>query len=513
MSRAAGGRGASAPTLDIHYKPPGPVAAQFIRAAARVKVIIGPVGSGKTRAMLFDGLSRACRQPPSPIDGLRRYRTATVRATYRQLWKLTIESWHKLVPPDYGAWSGGQDQPARHVLTFPHPSGDGSRVEYVRDFLALGEQTLEEACRGYEPTDWELDELDTLPDTVLSYCLSRAGRYPDPIHGLPWWRGVRACANAFDVDSPFYHTLIEACPEGWAVFRQPGGLDPGAENTANLPVGYYQDMIVGAAEDFVRRYVHNEFGFSRDGKPVYPEFRDSLHVAAEPLRPVAGLPLVIGADAGLTPAAVFCQRTASGTWLVLDELVFEGGGQAFGEAIHRQLAEPGYRALVAERAREGVAEAIRAWCDPTAESRSQTDERSWAEVVSAVTGLRFRGAPSNAPALRIEAVRQPLTRLIDGRPGLILSPTCRMLRRGFNSSYRFKRLWVGGRQVRTLDRPEKNEASHVHDALQYALLGGGEYLSVRGRRPARAPLSTTPRFALTERPTADRPGGPRFVAP
>jgi hypothetical protein len=348
MTKKTGRSGPGAVHLDIRYTPPGPVAARFIASNARAKVIMGPVGSGKTRAMQFDGIARALRQPPSPIDGIRRYRTASVRHTYRQLWRSTIESWHKLVPPDLGEWVGGTDQPAHHVLRFPHPSGDGSVVEYLRDFIALGEKGIEEACRGFEPTDWELDELDTLPDEVLSYCLSRAGRYPDLVHGGPWWRGVRAASNAFDLDSAFYRMLVEDRPTDWAFFRQPGGTEPGAENLANLPDGYYRDMMVGAPADFVRKFVANEFGYSRDGKPVYAEFRDHLHVAGAPLAPVPGRPLVVGADAGLTPAAVLCQRDAIGRWLVLDELVMEGGGQAFGEALNRKLAEPAYRRLLAD---------------------------------------------------------------------------------------------------------------------------------------------------------------------
>jgi hypothetical protein len=140
----------------------------------------------------------------------------------------------------------------------------------------------------------------------------------------------------------------------------------------------------------------------------------------------------------------------------------------------------------------------RCWCDPAAEARSATDERSWVEIVNHVTGLRFRAAPSNNPSVRLDAVRQPLTRLIDGRqPGLLLSPRCRALRRGFNSSYRYKRIFVAGR-AQYLDTPEKNDASQVHDALQYGLLGGGEFADVRGRRQARRQVNTEPRFALTE---------------
>src|SRR3954468_13350890 len=51
-----------------------------------------------------------------------------------------------------------------------------------------------------------------------------------------------------------------------------------------------------------------------------------IDVAAEPMAPIAQAPVVVGLDFGLTPAAVFCQRTAMGRWLVLGELVSEDMG-------------------------------------------------------------------------------------------------------------------------------------------------------------------------------------------
>jgi hypothetical protein len=501
-----GGNGAR--TLTIDWRAPGPISDAFRRSNAAVKVLMGPIGSGKTHTAIYDLFRRSLSQPASPVDGIRRYKIGVVRATYRQLWGSTIPSWHELFPPDFGDWSGGKDQPARHILK----TGDW---ELVAEFLALGEQSFEVVLRGLQVSAWLLEEIDTLPIEVVQFCVSRAGRHPHKEHGFPWWYGVSGTANAFDVDSEHYRRFVEERAQGWELFVQPGGLDPAAENRQNLVPDYYERLCGDPKNDelFIRRYVHNQFGYSRDGKPVFPEFHDAVHVAAEAFAPNPALPLVIGADAGLTPAAVLLQRTPAGQWLAVDEVVMEGGATAFGEALNRKLAEPGWRELLAERRavpsfrREQVAQC---WCDPAAEARSATDERTWIEVVSAVTGLRFRAAPSNAPSIRLDAVRQPLTRLIDGRqPGLLISPRCRALRRGFNSTYRYKRIWVAGR-ASYLDQPEKNESSHVHDALQYALLGGGEFLAVRGRRETRRAMPGQPRFAITDRsPLAA--GGPRYA--
>ncbi len=123
---------------------------------------------------------------------------------------------------------------------------------------------------------------------------------------------------------------------------------------------------------------------------------------------------------------------------VLDELVSPPGGQgakSFSQSLNRLLAAKyrGYRCL--------------GWGDPAGNARSPTDESTWLAVMSTGTGFVWRAAPSNKPLLRLESVRAPLSRLHDGRPGFLLSPTCKVLRRGFNSGYRFRRVQTGGGQI------------------------------------------------------------------
>jgi hypothetical protein len=72
---------------------------------------------------------------------------------------------------------------------------------------------------------------------------------------------------------------------------------------------------------------------------------------------------------------------------------------------------------------------------------------------------------------RQEAVRVPMTRLIDGQaPGLLLSPRCKTLRRAYNSGYRIRRKTGSANEFH--DGVEKNQWSHVAEADQYAALGG-----------------------------------------
>ena len=55
--------------------------------------------------------------------------------------------------------------------------------------------------------------------------------------------------------------------------------------------------------------------------------------------------------------------------------------------------------------------------------------------------------------------------------GLLVNRECELLIRGFSHEYRYRRMRVSGTigAVYT-PTPEKNDASHVHDALQYAVL-------------------------------------------
>ncbi|GHT94803.1 hypothetical protein FACS1894116_09310 [Betaproteobacteria bacterium] len=63
--------------------------------------------------------------------------------------------------------------------------------------------------------------------------------------------------------------------------------------------GYYERLAEGKSEDWVRVYLHNEFGRSLSGQPVFRCFDRETHVAKSPPNLLPG-PLVIGVDAGDT---------------------------------------------------------------------------------------------------------------------------------------------------------------------------------------------------------------------
>lgn len=473
--------------ISLNWKPPGPVAAGFMAAPQGVVAIQGPIGGGKTIACFMKLVRKATEQQPSTLDGVRKFKFCVVRDTYRQLWKTTIPSWHKWVPKTVGEWSGGHNEPANHRILFDYL---GERIDLTVQFVAIGDNKAEDVLRGYEVTAFYLNEADLLDEDVFTYARGRVGRYPDMKEGGPTWKGIVLDFNAPEVDSWIYDKFIDNRPEGFAYFNQPSGLSPQAENLANLPAGYYAGQMEGQPAWYIDRMIKNKFGYSREGKPIYPEFNDQLHVASGDLAPAKGLPLVIGLDAGGTPAGVILQRMPNGQWRILDELVVKGDGvvgpSRFAEKLNQLLRETyeGWKAT--------------AWADPSAAYGADVDddELNWIQIVESKTKIRTRAAPTNAPSVRWDAVRNPLQRMIDGHhPGLLLSPTCKMLRKGFNATYRFRKRQGPGNQYD--DKADKNDASHPHDALQYAMLGGGEYAEVKGRAKSRS-RSRRQRFAITE---------------
>jgi len=68
------------------------------------------------------------------------------------------------------------------------------------------------------------------------------------------------------------------------------------------------------------------------------------------------------------------------------------------------------------------------------------------------------------PTRRVKAVMDYMTLLVRGKPGLIINPECKMLIDGFMGGYHYPEKETKNQKR---NKPEKNEYSHIHDALQY----------------------------------------------
>ena len=76
---------------------------------------------------------------------------------------------------------------------------------------------------------------------------------------------------------------------------------------------------------------------------------------------------------------------------------------------------------------------------------------------------------------------QRFNRMVEGQSGFLIDPRCRTLIKGFEGGYQYKRMQVSGERFD--DKPEKNHFSHIHDALQYLMMGAGEGRNILSNIP------------------------------
>lgn len=452
----------------FRYRPAGPVSQAFLNNQRDLtQFIMGPVGGGKTTVCAFKRVLAATLMPPDK-KGVRRSRWIVLRTSFRDSERTVLKSWQQWFPKNYtgSTWTGGNDRPVTHILRWR--LFDGTTVEAETLFIGLGDHKVAEVLRGLEISGAWLNEADTLDEDALAAVEQRVGRYPAKVdladQNAARHRQVIGDLNAPDEDNWVYTNFMEKPKPRRVLYAQPSGRHPDAENLGNLEAGYYEDMVATQEDWFVRRFVDNNFGYSRDGKPVYGSFNRVLHVAARAIAVDPNLVTLIGLDAGLHPAALIGQATPRGQIRLTDELYLGHGYGAdrFGEALLDLLDRRGYPARTSGN--------MRVWADPAAQYGADREggELAWTETMGLVLGVTMGIPMSNELSLRIGAVSQELRHTLDdGTPRMLISPHLKMTIRALSSAYRYKKRADG----RFDPEPEKNDASHPMDALQYLVLG------------------------------------------
>ena len=497
--------GVALPAPRLKYRPQGDVLAEFGLSRQFVNIIRGPLGSGKTKATVFKILQLCCEQRPD-ANGVRRSRVAAIRNTYPDLVATTIAEFREVIHPLMGKIVNGH--PPVCTLNFTLP--DGTTVDAEVMFLALDREEDIRKLRGMQVTFIWLNELRFLPKAIVNEGLSRCDRFPQP--GWSPFVGGLADTNAWSESSDYedlHRRFLLNELEGWAFFNQPGAVtrcaeeEPGAhrslngtwwkvnplaENLTVLGESYYARQISGAKDDWIRVNLGNETGLSLDGKPVHPEYQESVHKAQTDLKPVLDAPIYVGMDFGLSPAAAFCQRQVTGRWHVIDEVVCDDmGAERFADQLKFKIAE------LNRVAGQPLAFVFRG--DPSGDNRSQTDEKTVFQILR-VNGIPANPASSNDAGLRRDALDRPLLRMINGGPGILFSPRCAKLREGLKGGFCYRRIKVAGAE-RYKDLPEKNSLSHVVEACEYALLDAGESAKINTRIVQDNRQPVIPRGAIT----------------
>lgn len=467
------------------YEPDGAVLTDYFWDRGEVAIIQGPIQSGTSTASCMKLWAIACEQEPD-FDKVRRTRFIITRDTYKELRETTIKTWLEWFPEsEWGPMI--RSEPSFHHLKRKHPSGDGTFVDCEVIFLAVPDADVaEQILASYEITGFFRNEGQFCDKAVIDELLSRCARYPSmkngpgatwfggfidlnaPVEGhwIPYMRG--------DIPLPPDLTEEEKAefikPDGWTFHTQPPGLiearvdgkivyqpNPAAENQKHTKKNYLQ-IVQGKAKSWIDRRVMNKVGLYVEGKAVYPTFSEQDHVAKAPLKVIDGFEIKVGLDFGRDPAAAFMQDV-NGNWRLLGELIGDNESAAlFAPKVKRFIAErfPGCRVSFSG--------------DPRGADGTQSTETTAYDVFLA-HGMRvFPATSDNNPQMRRSAVEAVLER----RNGLQIDPQCLVAKTGFAGGHHYPKIKVRGMSGLYSDKPAKGRYSHIIDAVENALLGGGE---------------------------------------
>lgn len=457
--------------------------AQLHKSDARFLFARGPVGSGKSTGCVWHLFIHGCNQPVQ-ADGTRRSRYVVVRASYPSLKSTTIKTWID--------WFKDKitivyDTPIKGTIKFELPDGTNLEMEIL--FLALESELDVKKLQSLEITGAHINEAAEVDESIFQMLKTRINRYPAGKDG-----GCRQPFILCDYNPPntthwLYKLAEELRPEKHAFFVQPpavtkvkdkyvvnpdaDNLDPKCvaclksnkrpdcnaceyENFIGVRPEYYEDMCLGNDPDFINVFVMNNYGQVRSGRPVYKDYDDQYHCAKTAFQPLAGLPVIIGFDQGLTPAAVFTQLAPNGQVIVFDEITTEDCSlQEFCNDYLWPKIRNEYPQIIGN---------FTIICDPATRARSMNDSRAGTDIIKEA-GLPFRTAKTNAATFRRESV----TNFLRKKDGFLLSPACQVLREGFISQYKYEESRAA-QSSGFKDTPAKNEFSHPHDALQYAVM-------------------------------------------
>lgn len=447
-----------------------------------VKYVEGPFGSGKTTACIMELMMRGFRQQPDK-EGKRRTRWAIVRQTYPELKSTTIKSFEYWVPPEVA--------PVVYsipiVCKFVQELDDGTVAEIEFVFMALDGPEDVKKLLSLELTGAYLNEAREITWEIMEGLVGRIPRYPETIkeplldendnpiydHNIkpvmetvfgPTEPGILLDSNPPRTTHWLYEKFETGkVPKGWTKYKQPAAVfrnvetdewevNPDAENLSHLEDDYYQRQIQSASEEFIRVNLAGEYGMSRKGKPVFNRYNENKHVSKTPLVPERGYPLIIGWDFGLTPASLIGQVTNRGV-RIFDEM------PASDEMLEDYIVE--YVNPIITLRYTGYS--IIACGDPAGKQRSRLNKRTDFDILRQ-HNIKAFPAHTNEIKDRLLAVNWFLSR--DG--GFLIDPKLTHLREAMAGGYVYKE--IRNTKGEYSDTPDKNNYSHIADALQYLCL-------------------------------------------
>jgi hypothetical protein len=234
-----------------------------------------------------------------------------------------------------------------------------------------------------------------------------------------------------------------------------------------------------------------------EGIQVYPEFDARCHVAdldKNPMDILYDKPMFLGHDFGfLSPAIIYFQVNSRDQFLFHREFLSNEIGYdnflkesiTFGNTFYERkpgvihFADPAGRQRYASKARSGAINDIQEIKIQYGRFAKNKEPQADPEVQVRFGALDVGTRGNEGP--RLKEFRKLFNLRADGQYGMIVNPACTMFIEGLNGGYVFP-------ESGNSESPEKNEASHIQDAVQYGVTGFNKmYLPERDQKPQEKP--------------------------
>lgn len=450
-------------------------ASEFHYDNSFVRMLLGPVGCGKSVACCLEPLIRGIQQAPG-TDGIRRTRGAVIRNTYPELKSTTIKTWLSWYPEKkFGKikW----DSPITHLIKF-------NDVEIEVFFMPLDSIDDIKKLMSLELTWAYLNEVQFIPKKIFKICQQRVNRYPSKKDGAaPSWNGVFADSNPPDADHWIYKLFEEKLPKNHKIFHYASPLikyDEVPADGSNIAISmdgsaystdttvdyidiqndfnYWLNLVPGYTDEEIKVNLMGKYGIIVDGKPVHPTYNDSIHYAGKEIIPNPLIELGLGWDFGMTPACAIVQLSPHGQLQVIDELWTEDMDlRDFAENVvipHLDRHYPWWH------------DNYVSFNDPAGSAGMQTDGSSCEDILAELKIKSHSAAKNNNPTPRRDALKYFMGKLTRGMPSFTVSNKCIMIRKGLMGNFQYGRIKAGGEE-RYHEKPLKNIYSHICEGLEY----------------------------------------------
>lgn len=435
---------------------------------SHVKMLMGPVGSGKSSACCIHMYMTAMSMPRGK-DGKRRCKWGVVRNTYSQLKTTTIRTWTTWFPQEiFGKVRG--DSPLTHVI-----KSEDIELEVI--FLAVESLTDVQRLKSLELTAIYINEAQFFSSRELMQTfVERTNRYPDK-HVTGGSLGKPMVI--MDCNPPsnrhwIYQIFEKERPEGFKIYKMPPALikdeagkwqnNPNADYLWQVAEEgqeprYWLDLAKGATEEYIRVSLCGEYGVLEDGRAIHPEYNDRLHYVDRDIEAKDDIEIGLGWDFGNTPACAVVQLFSTGELVVIDEFWTE----------YMSLREFAQNIVIPQLDSKYPwwRENYISYHDPSGSSMNENGGNS--ASILGESGVISYPASTNDPVMRRDSLKYFLTRMPGGNPGFQVSGKAAMIREGLMGKFKYKLIKSTALSDSKAyeEKPDKNLHSHICEALEY----------------------------------------------